>query len=52
MKVTHILVTCVALALAACSKHADKPAVAAAPAAPPAVTVKGIDWLVTKLSKK
>ena len=40
MKVTHILVTCAALALAACSKQAEKPAVAA-PTEPLAVTVNG-----------
>lgn len=42
MKVTRILTTCVALALASCGKQtADKPAAEAAPASPPAVTVNG-----------
>jgi peptidyl-prolyl cis-trans isomerase C len=47
MKVTRILATsvalgCVALTMVACSKkEAEKPAVAAAPASPPAVTVNG-----------
>jgi peptidyl-prolyl cis-trans isomerase C len=44
MKITPIFVTCMALALAACGKQADKPAAAtaaAAPASPPAVTVNG-----------
>lgn len=45
MKVTHILAIApalgVALALTACSKKAEQPAAAAAPASPPAVTVNG-----------
>ena len=42
MKVTRVLAISVALALAACSKQAEKPAAGpAAPATPPAVTVNG-----------
>lgn len=41
MKAFRILATCAALALAACSKQAEKPAAPAAPASPPAVTVNG-----------
>jgi peptidyl-prolyl cis-trans isomerase C len=41
MKVTRILAVCAAMALAACAKQSDKPAAAAAPASPPAVTVNG-----------
>ena len=59
MKVTHILVIFSALALAACSKKADTPAVSAAPAAPTSVTVTGnaisqqtFEFYATTLARK
>jgi len=61
MKLNPFVATCVVLALAGCSKQADKPAAtaAAAPASPPAITVNGkaisqqtFEFYATQLARK